>query len=106
MSTTGYASQLGTPPAALLTKSQDGNHQYGDNDHNEVDYVDDAQIYEYDHGGGNEQPQHGGGVGYNGHDGYGHQQQQQQQQQGKDYYGDHYQDHGDQGRRDPRDDMW
>ena len=60
--------------------------------------MDDAQIYEYDHGGGHEQSQN---ANYGGHDAY-------NQQQGKDYYGDHYghQDRGDQGRRNGRDDMW
>ncbi|KAM0331423.1 hypothetical protein ACHAQA_003096 [Verticillium albo-atrum] len=85
-----------------------GASQYGENNsHEGVDYVDDAQIYEYEHGGGSGQQQnhinndsYGGG-----HDEYGG------GQHGKEYYDQYDQGAGgsgnDQGRhRDGRDDMW
>ncbi|TDZ33972.1 Protein zds1 [Colletotrichum spinosum] len=72
-----------------------GDNQYGDS-RDEVDYVDDAQIYEYDHGGDDH-----GRDGYNGPDGY-------DPQPGKQYYHDQYgRDAGNDNRRDDgRDDMW
>ncbi|KAF6843066.1 telomere silencing protein [Colletotrichum musicola] len=75
-----------------------GDNQYGDNPHDEVDYVDDAQIYEYDHGSDTD---NGRGDGYNGPDSY-------DPQPGKQYYHDQYgRDAGDDNRRrDGRDDMW
>ncbi|KAL0941802.1 telomere silencing protein [Colletotrichum truncatum] len=80
------------------TDIQKGESQYGDHPHNEVDYVDDAQIYEYDHGGDMDQQ---GRDGYNGPDGY-------EPQPGKQYYHDQYgRDASDDSRRrDGRDDMW
>ncbi|KAI8223893.1 Protein zds1 [Colletotrichum sp. SAR 10_86] len=74
-----------------------GDNQYGDHPHDEVDYVDDAQIYEYDHGVDMQR-----GDGYDGPDSY-------DPQPGKQYYHDQYgRDAGDDGRRrgDGRDDMW
>ncbi|KAF5509292.1 hypothetical protein K456DRAFT_1067893 [Colletotrichum gloeosporioides 23] len=74
-----------------------GDSQYGDHPHDEVDYVDDAQIYEYDHGVDMQR-----GDGYDGPDSY-------DPQPGKQYYHDQYgRDAGDDGRRrgDGRDDMW
>ncbi|KAK2014235.1 hypothetical protein LZ32DRAFT_201970 [Colletotrichum eremochloae] len=75
-----------------------GDTQYGDHPHDEVDYVDDAQIYEYDHGGDID---NGRGNGYNGPDSY-------DAQPGKQYYHDQYgRDGGDDARRrDDREDMW
>ncbi|GJC87507.1 protein zds1 [Colletotrichum liriopes] len=75
-----------------------GESQYGDHPHDEVDYVDDAQIYEYDHGGDID---NGRSNGYNGPDSY-------DAQPGKQYYHDQYgRDGGDNARRrDDREDMW
>ncbi|GKT46522.1 protein zds1 [Colletotrichum spaethianum] len=75
-----------------------GENQYGDHPHDEVDYVDDAQIYEYDHGGDID---NGRSNGYNGPDSY-------NAQPGKQYYHDQYgRDGGDDARRrDDREDMW
>ncbi|WYZ37804.1 hypothetical protein EsH8_II_001310 [Colletotrichum jinshuiense] len=74
-----------------------GDNQYGDHPHDEVDYVDDAQIYEYDHGS----DENGRSNGYNSPDNY-------DPQPGKQYYHDQYgRDSGDEGRRrDDREDMW
>ncbi|TQN72166.1 Protein zds1 [Colletotrichum shisoi] len=75
-----------------------GETQYGDHPHDEVDYVDDAQIYEYDHGGDID---NGRSNGYSGPDSY-------DAQPGKQYYHDQYgRDGGDNARRrDDREDMW
>ncbi|OLN85310.1 Protein zds1 [Colletotrichum chlorophyti] len=75
-----------------------GDNQYGDHAHDEVDYVDDAQIYEYDHGGDSDA---GRGNGYHGPDSY-------DPQPGKQYYHDQYgrDASADGRRRDDREDMW
>ncbi|KAK1498484.1 hypothetical protein CTAM01_07213 [Colletotrichum tamarilloi] len=75
-----------------------GENQYGDHPHDEVDYVDDAQIYEYDHGG---DVDNGRSNGYQGPDSY-------DPQPGKQYYHDQYGRDGsdDARRRDDREDMW
>ncbi|KAM0275129.1 hypothetical protein ACHAQH_007533 [Verticillium albo-atrum] len=82
-----------------------GASQYGDNNsHDGVDYVDDAQIYEYEHGGGGGQQQ-----GHSNKDSYG---DEYGGTHGKEYYDQYDQGSGggngnDQGRhRDGRDDMW
>lgn len=63
-----------------------------------MDYVDDAQIYEYDHGG---DVDNGRSNGYQGPDSY-------DPQPGKQYYHDQYGRDGsdDVRRRDDREDMW
>lgn len=65
--------------------------QYAESGNGEVDYVDDAQIYEDEHGNDNHDD-----YDYDGSDGYG--------QGTKEYY--QYHDTGDDRRHDRREDMW
>jgi hypothetical protein len=85
-----------------LTETSQATNQYGDaNQHDGVDYVDDAQIYEYEHGG---EQDDGRGDGYR-HNGY-------EPQDEKDYYYEHdngndrHHDGRHDGRHNQRDDMW
>ncbi|KAL2755551.1 hypothetical protein ACRALDRAFT_1082261 [Sodiomyces alcalophilus JCM 7366] len=87
-----------------------GTNEYGDGQGHDGDYMDETQMYEYEHGGGNEQMH---GDSYGNHDDYGG-------HHGKVYYDEPGQGHGhhgheayrtddgsDQGRRhNGRDDMW
>ncbi|KAF4452717.1 SNF5-component of SWI SNF transcription activator complex [Fusarium albosuccineum] len=66
--------------------------QYAESGNEEVDYVDDAQIYEDEHGN-----DHHDGYDYEGSDGYG--------QGVKEYY-QYHDNNGDDRRRDGREDMW
>lgn len=65
--------------------------QYADSGSGQVDYVDDAQIYEDEHG-----REQSNDYGYDGSDGYG--------QGSKEYY--QYHGNGDDRRHERRDDMW
>lgn len=90
----------------LSTNSTQAAVQYADSGHSgQVDYVDDAQIYEDDHGGEQNQQQQQQQYGQQHYDDdYGYEGADAYDQGGKDYY--QYHNNDDHRRHDGREDMW